>query len=1007
MTSVPVTHENQTSAPDGERWNRKRPLRNRHVAQTGVSARMKSLPYINISGLDKHVSDHIPQEMIPDNECLPGGSIHVRMEEICKGNGSRKCVYSYEDKYTFARIVGADSLIFDSHFESANLYSAFRLYPDEPHSLAHGDCRQAYDLYMHNDVNTSQHTQWFYFSTSNTRAGMTVTFFVRNYSKPDSMFNAGMRPLAYSLKSEKGWARAGTDVSYFHLPLRKKKNGLCDYTLSFTYTFEHSNDICYFAFCHPYTYTDLQTYLLKLEADLNRSRFLRRNLLCKTIAGNSCDLVTITAPAASQMELQNRVAIVFTARVHPGETNASWIVHGLLDFLTGDTKAANILRSIFVFKVIPMLNPDGVINGNYRCSLSGDDLNRQWSNPSKELHPTIWHAKELIKRTKRRWLVGLVLDIHGHSRKHGVFTYGCLPDRKVMKPVMISKLQHFAPKPRKVADDPNTAPVGGDGGGVAAVSAFGDIDSIDLDPVLPDRLCSMRDIVTWRVKLLPRIIGATAPIFSLDNCSFRMQRAKASTMRMVVFTELGIDCCYTIEASLAGKGAQHFGVSDLLDMGRRVCASLLTATPSIVPRSSPHVKKKTLDTFTRESLSLLGSDSPQDSSSSKFLEQISQEMQCWTSLFKVEKCVGSGAALLSDAGLLEMTNTAAIPEPDEVSEHVSENDDTGKKKKASKKVKELRRKRSKRKDSSTFEVAVYSKDGSTITITDLNGNTNKKDSKRGSKTNTAAAVRPSDVPIAAPVPRAPGSPARSTKDCVETKQKGFGTPSALEDVLTGTKIGSGTKPKTEKEDTKSLRKLPIYLLLDSVDDAKHSTPDKVSVSEEANRRGYVHSRWDDDGTIEPVGASAQLARGGLARAGMLASTVQGGNNPKGRTIGKAQSGVRQAIDISIPANRMLVSDQDSLDLLTDGAVAHLSMRPGKGFSRGGSVAEAYRRAISPIQARKKGHLSDDKSDNIGSLSARGVSYTKPSLQAPGTTTKPPVFQSRRRSDPTLFQSQIR
>ena len=56
-------------------------------------------------------------------------------------------------------------------------------------------------------------------------------------------------------------------------------------------------------------------------------------------------------------------------------------------------------------------------------------------------------------------------------------------------------------------------------------------------------------------------------------------------------------------------------------------------------------------------------------------------------------------------------------------------------------------------------------------------------------------------------------------------------------------------------DTKPLRKLPTYLLLDSVDDAKHSTPDKVSVSKEANRRGYVRSRWDDNGTAEAVGAS--------------------------------------------------------------------------------------------------------------------------------------------------------
>ena len=44
--------------------------------------------------------------------------------------------------------------------------------------------------------------------------------------------------------------------------------------------------------------------------------------------------------------------------------------------LRADDPVAIRLRAKFVFKIIPMLNPDGVIVGNYRCSLSGLDLNR-------------------------------------------------------------------------------------------------------------------------------------------------------------------------------------------------------------------------------------------------------------------------------------------------------------------------------------------------------------------------------------------------------------------------------------------------------------------------------------------------------------------------------------------------------------------------------------------------------------------------------------------------------
>jgi murein tripeptide amidase MpaA len=72
-----------------------------------------------------------------------------------------------------------------------------------------------------------------------------------------------------------------------------------------------------------------------------------------------------------------------------------------------------------------MLNPDGVIYGNYRCSLLGVDLNRRWINPSKILHPTIYYTKKLTKMLDIERSVELYTDIHGHSRKFNCFMYGC------------------------------------------------------------------------------------------------------------------------------------------------------------------------------------------------------------------------------------------------------------------------------------------------------------------------------------------------------------------------------------------------------------------------------------------------------------------------------------------------------------------------------------------------------------------------------------------------------
>lgn len=63
--------------------------------------------------------------------------------------------------------------------------------------------------------------------------------------------------------------------------------------------------------------------------------------------------------------LGNRPCVVLTARVHPGESNASWVLKGTLEFLCSSDPVAESLREAYIFKVIPMLNPDGVINGKY------------------------------------------------------------------------------------------------------------------------------------------------------------------------------------------------------------------------------------------------------------------------------------------------------------------------------------------------------------------------------------------------------------------------------------------------------------------------------------------------------------------------------------------------------------------------------------------------------------------------------------------------------------------
>ena len=99
------------------------------------------------------------------------------------------------------------------------------------------------------------------------------------------------------------------------------------------------------------------------------------------------------------------------------------MMQGTIKLLLGNSPIAQLLRRQFVFKVVPMLNPDGVYHGNTRTSLSGVDLNRSWISPSPQYYPTIWHAKQLIRQLVVSRKVALYVDYHGHSRKKNIFLY--------------------------------------------------------------------------------------------------------------------------------------------------------------------------------------------------------------------------------------------------------------------------------------------------------------------------------------------------------------------------------------------------------------------------------------------------------------------------------------------------------------------------------------------------------------------------------------------------------
>ncbi|XP_074471125.1 cytosolic carboxypeptidase-like protein 5 isoform X3 [Sebastes fasciatus] len=261
---------------------------------------------------------------------------------------------------------------------------------------------------------------WFYFSVRGAAPGKILKINVMNMNNQRKLYSQGMAPLVRTLPGKNRWER-----------VRERPTAeIVDnqFILSFTHRLSETRGATtYFSFCFPFSYSECQEMLQQFDksypnaAQLSPSSapgsvYYHRELLCHSLDGNRVDLLTVTNCNGMQEEREPRLPKLFpdtntprpqrfsskrvfflSSRVHPGETPSSFVFNGFLNFiLRRDDPRAHALRNMFVFKLIPMLNPDGVVRGHYRTDSRGVNLNRQYLNPSPELHPSIYAAKTLL-----------------------------------------------------------------------------------------------------------------------------------------------------------------------------------------------------------------------------------------------------------------------------------------------------------------------------------------------------------------------------------------------------------------------------------------------------------------------------------------------------------------------------------------------------------------------------------------------------------------------------------
>ncbi len=166
----------------------------------------------------------------------------------------------------------------------------------------------------------------------------------------------------------------------------------------------------------PYT----TAHLAKLLGDIGKRADVKQEPAGKTVRGRELPLLTITGAATPE---RDRKVVWLMARQHAWETGTSWVIDGALRFLVSDSPEAAKLRRDIIWKVFPMADPDGVVDGQVRFNTNGYDVNRNWDTADAGRMPEI----AAMKRAMLAWLdAGRRIDLFlaMHNQESGDYIEG-------------------------------------------------------------------------------------------------------------------------------------------------------------------------------------------------------------------------------------------------------------------------------------------------------------------------------------------------------------------------------------------------------------------------------------------------------------------------------------------------------------------------------------------------------------------------------------------------------
>ena len=338
-------------------------------------------------------------------------------------------------------------ITFTSEFNSGNMKQCTKIKENQFSILIASDCEGKYIL---NKISIFK--IWFYFGVISEKE-RNIKISIDNLNNFYKIFKNGYKicynildenetPTSYQNKykenEETNWKRLDID---YELNLDIESNLL---SIKFNFDLPKKRYVL-FSFCFPWSYDKNESFLKHIKEKIkNKNIYYHDEILTLSKEKRNIHLLTITSKKniinnkkesninglfpdknRCNLILHDKHIIFITARVHPGETPGTLMFNGILKLLIGnDNQMSKILLDNFIFKLIPIINVDGVSNGYFRLNNEGYNLNRCYLGPSPKITPENYAITKLFYFYSSNYKVRYYFDLHADMNVRGVYTFG-------------------------------------------------------------------------------------------------------------------------------------------------------------------------------------------------------------------------------------------------------------------------------------------------------------------------------------------------------------------------------------------------------------------------------------------------------------------------------------------------------------------------------------------------------------------------------------------------------